>query len=179
MIARTARTGAAGALTCALVGLFCACHRPVPGPAPAPSESAPPLTSADRLAPGELLEGSDRAFGLTLPRGLRIEESFAAVVFARGPLKATDVANYVRSRVSGGSVTVGAAATVFNGVFAATDPTRPLTIHVEALPRGDGARVEVRDATPPPGMPGSTDEEKWKAAGLAPNGKIADPTHLH
>jgi hypothetical protein len=124
------------------------------------------------------MEGTEHAFALTLPRGIHVEEAFAAVVFAQGPLKATDVANYVRTRVTGGTVNVGAAATVFTGAFAPGEPSRPLSIHVESLPRGQGTRVEVRDDTPPPGMPGASDEEKWKAVGMTPNGKIADPKHL-
>jgi hypothetical protein len=151
-----------------------ACHRPPPPPA----EVEPPPVAKDELAPGELLEGPDRAFSLKLPRGMRVEESFAKVVFATGDFKAADVANYVRSRVTGGSVHAGAGGTLFDQVFAPGEPKRPLAIHVEPLPRSLGTRIEVRDATPPPLVEGLTEDERWKAAGLTPEGRIADPRHL-
>jgi hypothetical protein len=158
--------------------LLVGCHRHPPGQTAAPTPSASSAVTPDRLQPGELLEGPDHAFALKLPRGIRVEESFAAVVFARGQLKAADVANYIRARVTGGAISVGASATVFDRVFAPGEPARPLTIQVESLPHEEGTRVEVRDMTPPPGMPNATDEEKWKAVGMSPNGKILDPTKL-
>ena len=50
--------------------------------------SAQPTASAvpvDHLATGELLEGSAKAFGLVLPRGVRIDAAFSDVVYASGP----------------------------------------------------------------------------------------------
>jgi hypothetical protein len=176
MISSTLRRRSVRGVVC---GALLACHRPAPAPAPAPNAPPPAPVVTDTLDPGELLEGTERAFTLKLPRGVHVEESFAKVVFAQGSLKAADVANYVRSRVRGGSVHVGAAATIFDNVFATDEPTRPLFIHVEPLPRGGGTRIEVRDATPPPPtLQGATEAERWKAAGLTPEGRIADPTHL-
>jgi hypothetical protein len=174
----TPATLGARALCGALCGVLLACHRPTPAPEPVASASAPPPVVRDQLAVGELLEGSEQAFGLKLPRGIHIEETFATVVFAQGSLKAADVANYIRSRVTGGAVHVGAAATIFDQVFTPGYPSRPLSIHVEPLPRSGGTRIEVRDTTPPPALEGATEAERWKAAGLTPEGRVADPTHL-
>ncbi len=36
----------------------------------------------------------------------------------------------------------------------------------------------IKDITPPPLEPGLTDEERWKKAGLTPDGKPIDPKKL-
>ena len=76
----------------------------------APSASASAAAS-DHLAPGELVEGKEKAFGLVLPRDLRLQKSFQSVVFAWGPSNATDVSNYVRARVKDGTVSAGTVGT--------------------------------------------------------------------
>ena len=62
------------------------------GAAPSASASAP--RHVDELAPGELAEGTDRAFDLPIPRRMRIDATFPDAVFAQGPVAAEHVANY-------------------------------------------------------------------------------------
>jgi hypothetical protein len=165
-------------------GAACAaCNRDEPPPAATdvaaiPSPAAPP--PRDHLVPGELLEGTERAFGLKLPRGSTVESAFPQEVVAACRAKSTDVANYIRPRVAMGTVAVGAASTIFERVQVPTDPGRELIIRVEDGPLGAGSRITVRDVTPPPADPSLTDEQRWRQAGMAPGGgRVADPTHLH
>jgi hypothetical protein len=144
---------------------------------PAAAATAPPR---DHLVPGELLEGTEVAFGLKLPRSTAIESSFPQQIIARCKAKPTDVANYIRPRVMMGTVSVGAASTSFQRVQVPTNPGRELVIRVEDEPLGSGSLITVRDVTPPPFDPTLTDEQRWRQAGLKPNGGgNADPTHLH
>ncbi len=154
-----------------------ACHKPVSAAADA-GTVASATVAPDELAPGELPEGTDHAFGLTLPRGTRVEQSFSDSLYARVSSPSEAVANYVRARVKDGTVTAGAIGTVFDGVRAPADPARVLHIRVIRFPTLQGCRLEVRDVTPVP-APNLPDEAaRWKSVGLTPDGKLADPKHL-
>ena len=150
------------------------CHRPPPSLDAAPSASAP----HDRLAPGELVEGSLHAFELGLPVGMQIREAFSSVVYVAGPVDPMKLANYLRARVTGGSISVGAAATVFDQVTTSANKKRILRLRVESLAAGRAAQLEVRDVTPPPVPPAADDAERWRRAGMTPDGKLIDPSHL-
>ena len=140
--------------------------------------TAPP--PRDHLVPGELVEGTERAFGLALPRGATVESTFPQQIIARCGAKASDVANFIRRRVSMGTVNVGAASTIFERVQVAANPGHELVIRVEDGPLGAGSQILIRDVTPPPVDPNLTDEQRWRQVGMTPGGgRVADPTHLH
>jgi hypothetical protein len=157
--------------------LLVACQRHVDDPAQAsPSASAVPV---DRLAPGELVPGDKKALWIVLPKDMKIDQALLDVVFASGPVDATDLANYVRARVRDGTVSIGATATVFDQVRPVEGPDHTLFIRIFSGPGGRGARMEVRNTTPRPIPEGGTPEERWKEFGLTPEGKLLDPHHLH
>jgi hypothetical protein len=160
-------------LALSIAGL--ACHRREPEAEPAPAPSATPV---DRLAPGELVPGDGKAFAVALPRGMSVDQALTDVVYASGPMAASDLANFVRAHVRDGQVSVGATATVFDQVKAIDDPSRLLFIRVFPGPMGRGARMEVRNVTPPVQPNLASPEERWKQMGLTPEGKIRDPKHL-
>lgn len=164
------RLGAALSLGLVLVS----CHRPHQDAGPAPSASV----ARDRLAPGELVDGPLHAFELRLPVGMEIREAFSSVVYAWGPVDPMQLANYLRGQVKGGSISVGAAATVFDQVTAPGNAKRILRLRVETTGQGRSARLEVRDVTPPPPVPAVDDAERWKRVGMTPDGKLIDPSHL-
>ncbi len=144
---------------------------------PAASASAKP--PVDHLAPGELLEGDAKAFGLVLPRGVRVDHAFAAVVYASGSVTPDSLSNYVRARVREGKTTAGAASTVFDRVRVPAVPDHELTIVVRPAEGFVGSKIEIRDVTPTKSPPMPDENARWNAAGLKPNGQILDPTHLH
>jgi hypothetical protein len=198
MIAPRATAGRAGCGIAVLwLAVVPACKRsePVaettaaaPSAAPLPVPSAPP--PADHLAPGELVEGTQRALGVLLPQALLVRESFVDAVYASGPTTVEALVPYFRAHLRGGDLHLSPSLATFDHVHAAPAPEPPdgpdharqdpsdreLGIRIATAP--DGARVDIRDTTPPvlPALP--DDAARWKAAGLTPQGKVADPTHL-
>jgi hypothetical protein len=144
------------------------------GALPAPSAAAP----VDHLAPGELPEGSEKAFALVLPRDTRVESRFQNEVIAWTPAKSDTVANFIRGRVRDGTATPGAGGTVFDNVHVPAEPQRILHVRVERGPVGTGCRVYVRDISPTPEQKFPSEAARWKAVGLSPDGKLLDPKHL-
>jgi len=146
----------------------------------APSTTAPPIP-VDHLAPGELIEGTEKTFGIVLPRQLSLERQFVDVSYASGDPPQSAVATYFSTRVTGGKVTTGDRGAIFEGVHTTAEPARALRIEVATASDGPfagrGSRVTIRDITAPQ-LPEQPDEAaRWKAAGLKPDGTLADPQH--
>lgn len=146
-----------------------------PLPPPAARDAAPP---PDHLGEGELLEGTEKVFGLTLPRDVKVDSRFIDLAYASGPPRPDAVANYIRGRVRFGTVHIGAANTLFEKVQLPDAPGREISIRVSAGDSGRGCSIELRDVTPPKPLEGS-EADKWRAVGLTPDGKLLDPQHLH
>ena len=157
-----------------------ACHRPPPaGDAPPSASGATiraPAAPADHLAPGELLEGTDKALGVTLPRGLRIDGAFRDVVYTTGLLDVHALATYFGAHLQNGDFREGATSATFERVTPKEQPGRLLSVHI--VKSGAGARVDVRDVTPIPGPKVPDETTQWKRVGLTPSGRLIDPTHL-
>jgi len=142
-------------------------------PAPPPVTSAKPV---DHLGPDELLEGSGRAFGLALPRGIEVERTFEDVVYAAGVPKVRSVVQYLRPRLRDGGFRQTDSTATFERVKIPGKPGQEFEIKVARI---DGrTRVEVRDVTPRP-VPDLPDEAaRWRQVGLTKDGKFLDPTHV-
>jgi hypothetical protein len=143
----------------------------------ATASPAPPLVvPVDQLATGELLEGPDRAFGLALPRGVRVDAAFADAVYASGPVLLHAAALYFRARLRGGDMREGNAAATFEHVGIAGRPDREFRIHVAKV--AAQVRIDIEDTTPAPAPDLPDDKARWRQVGLTPDGRLADPTHL-
>ncbi len=154
-----------------------ACKRtPPPEQAPAPTASAP----VDHLAKGELPEGKGRAFTLPLPLRSEVRATFDKSVHVASTHSREDLANFVRARVKDGNTVTGASETRFDGVHVKADPTKTLTIEIRSAPIAGEYRSEmvINDVSGLPAEPGLTDEERWRKAGLTPQGKPLDPQHM-
>lgn len=134
----------------------------------------------DHLAPGEAVEGKEQVHGLPLPRLSQIAARLASSTHVTSQLSPEELINFLRARVKEGTVTTGASSTTLVNVIPRNDANKRLTIEVRVARAGDGTRSEmiIRDTTPAPVEPGLSDEQRMKKAGLTPDGKIADPTHL-
>lgn len=161
-----------GTLALALVACRGGDERRAPPEPVASAAPAPP----DQLRPGELAEGNVDAFGLKLPRLLRVDATFPDATFASGDVLAEDLVGYVRERVVAGNVTKEATKTVFDGATPKAAPSRVL--HVEVVTRPGKTELIVRDTTKPPAKEGLTEEERWREHGLTPQGQPLDPTKL-
>ena len=162
-----------------------ACHRRAP-PDNAPQDHAGTMarlpsaeasaTPADHLAPDELVEGSQQAFGVLLPRVLEVKGSFVDVVYATGHASVHALAQYFRARLQDGSMREGGQAATFEHVKVRGKPGPELLLRIVAS--RDGANVEIRNSTPST-VPLPPDEaSRWRQVGLTPRGRLADPTHL-
>jgi hypothetical protein len=140
------------------------------------TQQAPP----DHLSAGEVVEGSERAFGLPLPRASRVAARFTTSTHVTSTVTPEQLANFVRARVKEGTVTPGTSSTRLEGVIPRDDKNKRLTIDVRPLRGTDGTRSEmvIQDTTPPPFDPKLTDEQRWNKAGLTPDGRLLDPKHV-
>jgi hypothetical protein len=150
-------------------------QKQAPAAQAAASASALPL---DRLAPGELAPSKTEVFGFALPLGMVVETELADRAYARGNVSPEDLANYVRTRVAASHVELGAASTLFPAVRIQGGPL-DRTFSFEVLRDREGTRLIIRDVTPPPPPPpGLTPEERWRAAGMSPDGRPLDMKKL-
>jgi len=171
MAVRCSRLGAGLTL---VVGVSAGCGRaPAPAVRPDAAASAVPV---DRLRPGELAPGGQEAFGVLLPRGMRVTQRFAKSVYAEGDLDAGDVANFLRERVTAGRIELAGTKTVLSQVRL---PVGNRDYQIEVYGGRRPCRVVVRDMTPEPfDAAGLSEEERWKRAGMSPEGGLLDPDAL-
>jgi hypothetical protein len=139
-------------------------------------------TPVDHLATNELLEGDAKAFGITLPRGVHVDNAFADAVFASGQVPTAAVANYIRTHVREGKMIqpdFTTDRTTFDHVRVPAMPDKQLVVYVEPA-RGAVAttRIEVHDVTPAKAAVLPNEAARWAAAGLKPNGQVLDTAHL-
>lgn len=159
---------------CSLLGAGCQGKRPAP-PAPAAVSVARPL---DHLAPDELAPSKTEVYGFAVPHGMTVDSRLRDRVILGGRVSPEALANYVREQVVVSHVEIGAARTVFPMARIKAGPADRL-FNLEVLPDGSRTRLVIKDVTPPPPpTPGLTDEERWRAAGLTPDGRPLDPKKL-
>jgi len=171
MIRVAAVVAAAGLISCARTPPDES--RPTSAIAPQAELAPPPV---DHLAPGELLEGTARAFGLTLPRDLHVDATFADVIYASGEGSIHPMTKYFRARLEGGSLEENDSAATFDRVRIPGATGRDFHIHIG--PSIHGVRVEIRDSTRPPAPDLPDEAARWRNVGLTPQGRLLEPTHL-
>ena len=141
-----------------------------------PTPSAVP---ADHLAPGELVEGKEKAFGITLPRDLKVEKRYDDVIFASIDVPPPQVAKFFQPRLHEGKMVASPGGTTFEGATVPGEPRRTLRIVIDLDARRGGSRLEIRDMTQKPAETLPDEQARWNAAGMTPDGKLLDPKHLH
>jgi hypothetical protein len=126
-----------------------------------------------------VVEGTEKAFGVPLPRGVVIEHQYVDLVQATGTMSVHALVKYFHARLHGGSLREGPDAATFEHVIQPDGTDAEITVHVEAGRLGS-VRLELTSYKHPPPSPPIPDETaRWRSVGLAPNGKVLDPTHLH
>jgi hypothetical protein len=71
------------------------------------------------------------------------------------------LANYVRKRIDASTVEIGAARTLFAKAHVKGQPGDK-TVRIEVIRDVESTVLYLRDTTPPPVLPGLTDEERWR-----------------
>ncbi|HEY0463886.1 MAG TPA: hypothetical protein VGC79_06740 [Polyangiaceae bacterium] len=179
MMSRVSASPATASRLALLASLLCAsCHAKselaAGSASSAQAASQAQKKPVDRLAPDELASGNAEVWGFAVPREMQVEHRYKEVTHLIGRVKPDALANYVRERVIVSHVEIGAARTIFPGARikgGAVDRVYDL----EVIPEPGITRLIIRDTTPPKIVPGLTDAERWRQAGLTPEGRPLDP----
>lgn len=169
-------------LLAALVCAAASCKKPPPVEETSDTTSAPaptaPAKPVDHLAADELLEGSETAFGVKLPRVLSVSRRYSDEVHAQGTAPFGQVIAYFKSHVREAKVTTGKrTATISRGKVPAM-PGEVVDIRIDNVV-GDDVKVVIRNSTPPPPPLASDEATIRKSVGLTPDGKgLLNPSHI-
>jgi hypothetical protein len=170
--------GLLGCVVGSLAAGAAGCHQePQATPVIAAVSAAPsaPALPVDYQLPGELGEGSEKTFGLILPRRFAVRARFEHASSSFGDASPEQVSNYIRHRVEAATVEVGPARTIFQAAKIKGQASAPL-LRIEIADAPGGAEIVVTDLSPAPVVPGLTEEERWRRQGLRPDGRLLDPT---
>jgi hypothetical protein len=174
---RTAALLAAGFALASAVG----CNRKADERTPSASTPQVHASAAsrpiDRLAADELAAGSALAFGFVIPQRMTIRATFPDAIHAAGPVTPQALTNYVRERVSVAHVEVAATRTTFPKARIKGAASERL-YQFEIVSEGPETRLVIRDVTPPPVVQGLSDAERWRRAGMTPDGKPLNEKQL-
>ena len=133
----------------------------------------------DHLAPGELRAGNELAFGFPIPIGMTIERAFPDAVHLVGDVDVQGLVRYVRSNAQTNVLELRGSSLVFDSVRipAAGSDRR---FRIEIFGRGHPAQLLIKEetASAQPSEPHLTDEERWRRAGMKPNGDPLDVSQL-
>ncbi len=155
--------------------LLCtSCHHKAEPSAAATLATGSAARPVDRLAPDELAAGNAEVWGFTVPREMQVEHRYQEVTHIIGPVKPDALANYVRDRVVVSHVEIGAARTIFPNARIKNGASDRV-YELDVIPEPGITRLVIRDMTPAKVVPGLTDAERWRQAGLTPEGRPLDP----
>ncbi len=161
-----------------LLGLSWACHDGPGRTEPAPSQREP---APDRLAEGEQLPEAEIAFGLPLPKGMRVIRHFKSSAYIAGDVKLPDVLEHLQKYVLARDAEMQGEGAVFPRAHIAGDETQRL-LRIEATQAEHGSQIYIEDITPPPPraeLTGLTQAEIWRLAGRNPDGSLIDPNQQY
>lgn len=123
------------------------------------------------------MEGPEDAFGLAIPKKMKIQAAFPENVHAVGSVDAGELSNYVRKRVLVAHVEVADKRFIFPKVKIRGGDENKL-YRIEVLDQGHETKLIVRDITPAPKVEGLTEPERWERAGMKPSGGLIDPNEM-
>jgi hypothetical protein len=129
----------------------------------------------DTTLPNEIAESEFAAFGLVMPRDLRLKKrSHESLVAVGSGMDFDAVSDYFRERLEGGEVTAAPMRTLFRGTTVKGQPDRHVRVDVLKIFRG--VKVIVYNHTPSkPTYPlDVSEEERWRRVGLTPDGKVLE-----
>ena len=138
-------------------------------------------TPVDRLAPGEIEPSDELAFGLPIPKGMRVRARFEGETIVEGTIDHDELVEYLKRRLTTSHVTYEPDRVVFDDVTLRDAPTgedEGRTLRIEIRAKRKMIKMRVLDTTPPPSIKGLTETERWRRVGLNPDGSPLDPDSL-
>lgn len=133
----------------------------------------PEAKSADRLPPGELLEGPDEFFGFAVPKGMRGRLVAPGIVEITGRVDFDLLADYTKDRIAVRHAEMLPNQLIYRNarILGTQDKVFDLIVSRQ----NSGTRLEIHEITKRPAPRGLSEEERWKRAGLKPSGGLIDP----
>jgi hypothetical protein len=168
------RTGTALALG---LGLCWACREQQALPAPAGEAAA---AAPDRLQDGEQLPDSETAFGLPLPKGMRLVRHFNDSAYFNGDTDLDAVLTHLRQHLAADGAQLVSRGAVFpRARIVGGDPQQLYRVEVTRTARG--SQIHIKDITPAPApeLTGLSEAEIWRRAGRNPDGTPLDPNQVY
>lgn len=144
-------------------------------PRPKASVAVSAEVPVDALLPGELPQGTMKAYGLVLPRAFTIQRRFDDSIAAQGLATRQEVVTYLRRRIEASSIEETKSSVIFKSARVKNVPNGPF-LRVNVSDAGGIIEISLQDLTPAPVDTSLTEEERWRKAGLKPNGEVLDPT---
>jgi hypothetical protein len=138
--------------------------------------SAP--ASADRLQPDEALPEAEIAFGLPMPRGMRLTRYFDDSAYFSGTLELATVLDQIKSQVLARDVELSEQRAIFPLAYIKGDAAKRL-FRIEVTGNRQGSQVYVKNITPVPAPRGLSQAEIWRRAGRKPDGSLLDPNQVY
>lgn len=160
--------------TAAAMALLSACET---SRRPPPTE-APPEVTPDRLPPQERLSETATAFGLSLPKGMRLTRQFNDSAYFMGRVELTRVVEHLKPHLEAQRMEVKPGYTAFENARLKGD-TSEKRLRVGVSAEGAGTQVFVQNVTPPPSPRGVSEAEMWRRAGRNPDGTPLDQNQLY
>jgi hypothetical protein len=162
------------AALCLVASLAVGCHsKPVASVEEAPAAPSTP----DRLTSDEHLPEAETAFGLPLPKGMRLTRHFSDAAYFSGSLDMQSTLDHVRKYVEARDVEMTNQHVVFARARIKGNAERIFRIEISATPRG--SQVHLKDITPPALARGLSEPEIWQRAGRKPDGSLLDPNQVY
>lgn len=146
------------------------------GPPPGARGEKPQAKSADRLPPGDLLEGTEEIYGFAVPRGMTTTRKAPTMVQITGQVNFDALTDYVKDRIAARHAEMLDQKLVFPSarILGNQDQIFEITL----VKHRTKCVLEIRDKTRPPATQGLSEEERWKRAGLKPGGGLIDPNAM-
>jgi hypothetical protein len=151
------------------------CHRKA---APDAAEVAEPPAAPDRLAADEKLPEAETAFGLPIPKGMRLVRHFNDAAYFAGELGMDKALEHVRKYVHANEVQMLSKAAVFPRAYIAGDESKRL-FRIQVTGFQGGSQIRIQDITPPRATTGLSQAEILRQAGRNPDGSVADPNQVY
>jgi len=162
------------------LGLCAGCEEKVDqsnwqGAPPRASGEQPQARSADRLPPGELLEGTESTFGFAVPKGMSLFQSPKSATIT-GPVDFDALTSYVKDRIAVRHAEMIGDELYFRNAHIRGREDSVFELSIRS--RGSTSVLLIKDKTLKPPTFGLTQEQRWKKEGLRPSGRLIDPNQM-
>lgn len=150
----------------------------LPGCKSKENQPAAAAVTPDRLKPNEPPLSTEKAFGIPLPRELKVKARFNKSVHLAGKARAEDLTEHFRGYVLVDHLEMSGTETIFPLVrVKGSADQRLFRIAISALAT-DRSEVVIEDVTPPPIAPGLTEAQRWEQVGMNPDGTLKNRLQL-